>query len=68
METLLKNSTMEMLREYYYDERGEYPPNDFTREEIIQTILDSGKKTTVWHCGIHLKYFKKSLKTKVFKL
>ena len=47
METLLRNSTMEMLREYYYDERGEYPPNDFTREEIIQTILDSGKKTTV---------------------
>ena len=23
METLLKNSTMEMLREYYYDARGE---------------------------------------------
>ena len=52
METLLRNSTMEMLREYYYDERGEYPPNDFTREEIIQTILDSGKKDhslILWH-------------------
>lgn len=52
METLLRNSTMEMLREYYYDERGEYPPNDFTREEIIQTILDSEKKDhslILWH-------------------
>lgn len=47
METLLRNSTLEQLRNYFYDERGEYPPNDFTREEIIQTILDSEKKTTV---------------------
>ena len=39
METLLKNATMEMLREYYYDARGEYPPIDFTREEIISIIL-----------------------------
>ena len=39
METLLKNSTMEMLREYYFDARGEYPPIDFTREEIISIIL-----------------------------
>ena len=39
METLLKNSTMEMLREYYFDVRGEYPPKDFTREEIIKVIL-----------------------------
>ncbi len=44
METLLKNSTMEMLKEYYYDERGEYPLADFTREEIIQTILKSIKR------------------------
>lgn len=41
METLLKNSTMEMLREYYFDVRGEYPPIDFTREEIINVILKS---------------------------
>ena len=61
METLLRNSTIDQLREYYYDERGEFPPNDFTREEIIQTILKSMKKATVWHCGIHLKYFKESL-------
>ena len=47
METLLRNSSMEMLREYFYDAKGEYPPADFTREEIIQTILDSEKKTTV---------------------
>lgn len=39
METLLKNSTMEMLREYYYDVRGEYPPIDFTRDDIINVIL-----------------------------
>lgn len=39
METLLKNSSMEMLREYYYDVRGEYPPIDFTRDEIINVIL-----------------------------
>ena len=31
METLLKNSSMEMLREYYFDVRGEYPPIEFTR-------------------------------------
>lgn len=39
METLLKNSSLEMLREYYYDVRGEYPPIDFTRDEIINVIL-----------------------------
>ena len=39
METLLKNATMEMLREYYFDARGEYPPIDFTREEIVKVIL-----------------------------
>ena len=39
METLLKNSTMEMLREYYFDAKGEYPPADFTRDEIINVIL-----------------------------
>lgn len=39
METLLKNSSMEMLREYYFDAKGEYPPADFTREEIISIIL-----------------------------
>ena len=47
METLLRNSSMEMLKEYFYDDRGQYPLSDFTREEIIQTILDSEKKTTV---------------------
>ena len=46
METLLRNSSMEMLKEYFYDERGEYPLSDFTREEIIQTILKSMKKAT----------------------
>ena len=47
METLLRNSTLEQLRNYFYDEKGEYPPVDFTREEIIQTILKSMKKATV---------------------
>lgn len=41
METLLKNSTIEMLREYYFDAKGEYPPIDFTRELIINIILKS---------------------------
>ena len=39
METLLKNSNIEMLREYYFDAKGEYPPADFTREQIINVIL-----------------------------
>lgn len=39
MERLLKNSSMRMLKEYYYDVRGEYPPMDFTREQIINIIL-----------------------------
>ena len=39
METLLKNSSLEMLREYYFDVRGEYPPIEFTRCEIINVIL-----------------------------
>lgn len=39
METLLRNSSIKMLREYYYDARGEYPPADFTREQIINIIL-----------------------------
>lgn len=47
METLLRNSTLEQLRNYFYDERGEYPPSDFTREEMIKAILDSMKKATV---------------------
>lgn len=47
METLLRNSTLEQLNNYFFDERGEFPPSDFTREEIIQTILKSMKKATV---------------------
>ena len=39
METLLKNSSLQMLKEYYYDVRGEYPPSYFTRSEIINVIL-----------------------------
>ena len=39
METLLRNSTLEQLRNYFYDERGEFPPADFTREELINIIL-----------------------------
>ena len=44
METLLRNSTLEQLNNYFYDERGEFPPSDFTKEEIIQTILKSIKR------------------------
>jgi len=39
METLLRNSSMEMLREYFYDAKGEYPPADFTKEDLISIIL-----------------------------
>lgn len=39
METLLKNTSTKILKEYYYDVRGEYPPIDFTRDEIINVIL-----------------------------
>ena len=44
METLLRNSTLEQLNNYFFDERGEYPPSDFTKEEIIQAILKSIKR------------------------
>ena len=44
METLLRNSTLEQLNNYFFDERGEFPPSDFTKEEIIQTILKSIKR------------------------
>lgn len=30
---------MEQLKEYYYDAKGEYPPADFTKEELISIIL-----------------------------
>lgn len=39
METLLRNTSVEMLREYYFDAKGEYPPKDFSREELISIIL-----------------------------
>lgn len=39
METLLRNSSVEMLREYYFDAKGEYPEDDFSREELISIIL-----------------------------
>ncbi len=39
METLLRNSSMQQLKEYYYDAKGEYPPKDFTKEELISIIL-----------------------------
>lgn len=39
METLLRNTSVEMLREYYFDAKGEYTPADFTKEELISVIL-----------------------------
>lgn len=35
METLLKNSTMEMLKEYFYDARGYYPEDDFLQRKNL---------------------------------
>lgn len=39
METLLRNSSMEQLKEYYYDAKGEYPGDEFTKEELVSIIL-----------------------------
>ena len=39
METLLRNSSMEMLKEYFYDARGYYPEDEFTKEELVSIIL-----------------------------
>lgn len=39
MKEILKNTSTEMLREYFYDLRGCYPPEEFDRELIINILL-----------------------------
>ena len=39
MKEILKNTSTEMLREYFYDLRGCYPPEEFTREQILNILL-----------------------------
>lgn len=39
MKEILKNTSTEMLREYFYDLRGCYPPEEFSRELIIGVLL-----------------------------
>lgn len=34
METLLRNSSMQQLKEYYYDAKGEYPPRILPRKSL----------------------------------
>ena len=42
METLLRNTSVEMLREYYFDAKGEYPPADFTKHKKDHSLI-------LWH-------------------
>ena len=38
MKEILENTSYEILKEYFYDLRGRYPPEDFSREMIISTL------------------------------
>lgn len=45
MKEMLEKTSYEMLREYFYDVRGFYPPTHFIKEELIEIILkDYNKK------------------------
>nr|DAI99115.1 MAG TPA: hypothetical protein [Caudoviricetes sp.] len=39
MKEMLEKTSMEMLKEYFYDARGYYPEDEFTKEELINIIL-----------------------------
>lgn len=39
MKKMLEITSTEMLREYFYDLRGCYPPIDFSREQLINILL-----------------------------
>lgn len=39
MKEMLEKTSTEMLREYFYDLRGCYPPKEFSREMIISILL-----------------------------
>lgn len=39
MKEMLEKTSTEMLREYYFDLRGCYPPEEFTREMLMNMLL-----------------------------
>lgn len=40
MKEMLEKTSVEMLKEYFYDARGYYPEDDFfTKEELVSIIL-----------------------------
>lgn len=39
MKEMLEKTSTKMLREYFYDLRGCYPPENFSREMIINILL-----------------------------
>jgi hypothetical protein len=39
MKEMLEKTSMEMLKEYFYDARGYYPGDEFTKEELVNIIL-----------------------------
>lgn len=43
MKEMLERTSLEMLREYYYDARGYYPSDDFTKDELISILLKDMK-------------------------
>jgi hypothetical protein len=41
MKEMLEKTSTEMLREYFYDLRGCYPPTEFTREMLIRILVNN---------------------------
>ena len=39
MKEMLEKTSMEMLKEYFYDARGYYPEDELTKEELVSIIL-----------------------------
>lgn len=39
MKEMLEKTSTEDLREYFYDLRGCYPPEEFSREQILNILL-----------------------------
>ena len=39
MKEMLEKTSTEMLREYFYQLRVCYPPEEFTREQILNILL-----------------------------
>lgn len=44
MKEMLEKTSYEMLREYFYELRGCYPPRKFTREMLIDILIKDMKK------------------------